>query len=115
MENRLTDRRKRAIIEIRKTIPGRIAELDEQFVEAMNSDGECDVAGIYAEAMTGLMLDVVEHAITYTHSAKGLEIFRDRLQGAVDTLNVAIDVWNESHYSGDVWHRKFEEVMKRQQ
>ena len=108
------DKCKRAIVEIRETIPNRLRELDEQFMEVLDSGGKCDSTGLYAEAMTDLVFNVVEHAIfSHTDNAEGLEVFRDRLQGAIQALDIALGVLSrsESEYTSVDWHRQFDEMM----
>ena len=102
---------KRAIAEIRKTIPDRLKMLDVQLVAVLDSEGNCDSTRLYAEAMTDLVFDVVEHAISYTDNARDLEVFRNRLQEASQTLEIAIGVLNRAEYTGAGWHRKFDELM----
>lgn len=103
---------KHAIEEVRKTIPDRLNALDRQLVEALDSGGHCESTRVYAEAMTDLVFDVVEHAISYTDRVRELEVFRDRLLDATNTLNIAIGVLNRSEYTGADWHRKFDELMR---
>ena len=69
---------------------------------------------LYAEAMTDLVFDVVEHAIfSHTDNAEGLESFKDRLQDAIQVLDIALGVLNrsESEYTSVDWHRQFDEMM----
>ncbi len=107
---------KQAIAEIRETIPDRLRELDEQFMEVLDTRGKCDSSALYAEAMTDLVFNVVEHAIfSHTDKTEGLEAFRDRLQGAIQTLDIALSVLgrseSESEYTSVDWHRQFDEMM----
>jgi len=105
---------KRAIAEISKTIPDRLKELDGQFIEVLDSRGKCNSTGLYAEAMTDLVFEVVQHAIfSHTDNAKGLEAFRDRLEGTIQTLEIAISVLDGSEYTNADWHRQFDELMNR--
>jgi hypothetical protein len=106
---------KEAIAEIRRTIPERLAELDEQFVEVLESEGQCKSTRLYTEGVTDLIFDVMNHAISYTDSANGLELLKERLQGAIDTLDVVIEVWDQSHLIGADWHRQSEEVLHQLQ
>ncbi len=106
------ERCKRAIAEIRKTIRKRLKMLDEQFVEPLDSKGHCESTRLYAEAMTDLVFDVVDHAVSYTDKVRELEVFRDRLQDATHTLDIAIGVLNGSEHTNADWHRKFDELMR---
>ncbi|HBH36171.1 MAG TPA: hypothetical protein DDW45_07360 [Gammaproteobacteria bacterium] len=104
---------KRTIAEIRKTIPDRLKVLDEQFNEVLDSKGSDDCTRLYVEAMTDLVFDVVDHAISHTGKLTYLEVFRDRLLDATHTLNIAINVWDESQEKSDDWHRQFDKLMHR--
>ncbi len=108
------DRCKQAIVEIRETIPNRLRELDEQFMEMLDSGGKCDSTGLYAEAMTDLVFDVVEHAIfSHTDNTEGLEAFKDRLQESIHTLDIAISVVSGREYTSADWHKQFDEMMNQ--
>ncbi len=105
---------KQAIAEISETIPDRLKVLDEQFMEVLDSKGQCNSTGLYAEAMTDLVFDVVEHALfSHTDNVEGLEAFKERLQGAVRALDIALGVLNtsESEYTSADWHRRFDEMI----
>lgn len=105
---------KQAIAEIREKIPGRLRELDEQFMEVLDSRGKCDSTGLYAEAMTDLVFDVIEHSIfSHTDNAESLEAFKGRLKEAIHTLDIALSVLNkpDSEYTSIDWHRQFDEMM----
>ena len=106
------ERCKRAIAEIRKTIGNRLKILDEQFVEPLDSEGNCDSTRLYAEAMTDLVFDVVDHAVSYTEKVRELEVFRDRLHDATHTLDIAISVLKGSEYKDADWHRKLDELIR---
>ena len=108
------DKCKHAIVELRKTIPEQLEVLDKQFMEVLDSGGHCDSANQYANAMTDLAFDVIENAMfTHTDNAEGLEAFKDRLQQAVHTLDIAISVVTGREYTSDDWHRNFDEMMSR--
>ncbi len=64
--------------------------------------------------MTDLVFNVVERAIfSHTDNAEGLEAFKERLQEAIQTLDIALSVLNrsESEYTSVDWHRQFDEMM----
>lgn len=101
-----------AITELRRTIPERLEALDKQFMEVLDSRGHCDAADQYAEAMTDLVFDVIENAIfAHTDNAEGLEAFKERLEKAAQTLDIAISVVTGREYSSVDWHRQFDEMM----
>ena len=106
-------RRQRAIAEIRKSIPERLKVLDERFDEENLCLGDNDYVSQYAIAMTDLMFDVVGHAISYTDKVIELELLRERLQDAICTLDIAIDVWKKSEdaEAGADWHNQFDKLM----
>lgn len=113
MDKDESDRCKRAVAEIRTIIPERMAVLNVQLVGGLESGEGCDTTKLYAGAMTDLVFDVIEHAISYADSASGLEAFKERLQDAIDAMDVAIDVWNKYQYTGAEWQKRFEDVMNR--
>ena len=103
-----------AITELRRTIPERLEVLDKQFMAVLDSGGHCDTADQYAEAMTDLVFDVIENAIfSHTDNAAGLEAFKDRLERAVHTLEIAISVVTGREYTSADWHRQFDEMLDR--
>jgi len=89
-------RRQHAIEEVRKTIPDRLRVPDESFREEPHSFGNSDSVGEYAEAMTNLVFTVIESAIFWTDKTGELEMFRDRVKDALDSLDIAIYVWKRS-------------------
>lgn len=64
--------------------------------------------------MTDLVFNVVERAIfSHTDNAEGLEAFKERLQEAIQTLDIALSVLSRSgpEYTGIDWHRQFGQMM----
>ena len=106
-------RRQHAIAEIRKTIPDRLKVLDERLEEDDLCLGDNDYVSRYAVAMTDLMFDVIGHSISYTDKVIELELLRGRLQDAICTLDIAIDVWKKSEDADADWHSQFDKLMHR--
>ena len=105
------DKCQRAIEEIRNSIPKRLKVLDDQFNMERDSQGKCDYFRDYTKAMTDLVFDVIEHAVSYADKAEELEAFSDRLQQADHALNVAIGVLKRSENNHLDWHREFEREL----
>ncbi|MEN8180737.1 MAG: hypothetical protein ABFS39_19240 [Pseudomonadota bacterium] len=84
------------IAENRKIIHSRIARLIEQFVEVLESEGTSDSSRLFASTITSLMLDVIEHAVSYADNPAELEAITEQFQDAIDMLEVEIAVWKES-------------------
>ena len=89
-------RHQHAIEEFRKILPNRVRAPGESFNEISRSTGSCDGVGEYAEAMTNLVFTAIENAIFWTDKAGDLEMFRDRVQDAINSLDIAISVWKSS-------------------
>ena len=89
-------RHQHAIEEVRKIIPDRLRVRGESLNEEHHSLGDCDSVGEYAEAMTNLVFTAIENAVFWTDKAGELEMFRDRVQDAIGSLDIAISVWKSS-------------------
>lgn len=84
-------RHRHAIEEFRKIIPDRLRVNEEH-----HSLGDSDNVVEYAEAMTNLVFTAIENAIFWSDKARDLEMFRDRVQDGLDSLDIAISVWKSS-------------------
>lgn len=103
---------KQAVNEIREIIPKRLNELDRQFQEARSTGESCDYFDEYTKAMTNLVFDAIEHAVSYADNSEDLEKFSDRLQQADHALDIAIGVMKRSEDKHLDWHREFDRVMR---
>ena len=89
-------RHQHAIEEVMKIIPDQLIVPVESSNEEHRYRGNRDGVGDYADAMTNLVFTAIENAIFWTDKARELEMFRDRVQDAIDSLDIAIFVWKRS-------------------
>lgn len=89
-------RHQHTIEEVRKIIPVRLRMRDASFHKEHHSPGDGDSAGEYADAMTDLVFNAIENAIFWTDKVGDLEKFRDRVEEAFYSLNIAISVCKNS-------------------
>jgi hypothetical protein len=91
-----------AIEEARETIPHWLDEFDEEH----EPYGDHDNASEYADSMTNLVFDAIENSIFWTDKVNDLETFRVKIQEAVKSLDIAIEVWKRSEENGTEPNRK---------
>lgn len=81
-----------SIEEVRGSMPHQLKGLDEEHDSLQNHDN----ASQYTDLMTNLVFDAIENSIFWTDKVNDLEAFRDKIQEAVKSLDIAIEVWKRS-------------------
>lgn len=87
---------RRAIEAARDATPNQLKALNKGFDEAYDPAGSRDNVNHYAEALSSLVFDAIENAIFWTDKVNDLEAFRDHVQGAIESLEIAIAVLKHS-------------------
>ena len=87
---------RRAIEAARDSIPTQLKALNKGVDKAPPPSGSRDNVNHYADALSNLVFDAIDNAIFWTDKVNDLEAFRDHVQGAIDSLEIAIDVLKRS-------------------
>jgi allophanate hydrolase subunit 1 len=103
----------RAIEEIKITIPNRLRVLDELLMEARKDEENCEYVIEYAKAMSDLVLDVIEHAVSHVEKVEELEAIKDRIESVDNALETAISLLYGAEHTSTNWHNEFERIMHR--
>ena len=81
-----------SIEEIRGSISHQLNASDDEHDTLQNRE----VVSKYTDSMTDLVFEAIENSIFWTDKVNDLEAFRDKIQEAVKSLDIAIDVWKRS-------------------
>ena len=87
---------RRAIEAARDATTNQLKALNKGFDEAHETPGSGDNVNHYAKALSNLVFDAIDNAIFWTDKVNDLEAFRDHVQGAIDSLEIAIAVLKRS-------------------
>ena len=92
-----------AIEEVRGAIPHQLKTL---LYDEHNSLENGLNASRYADSMTNLVFDAIENSIFWTDKMNDLEAFRDKVQEAVKSLDIAISVLTRSEEKGTEYSKQ---------
>ena len=85
-----------AIEAARDSIPTQLKAFNKGVDKAPPPSGSRDNVNHYADALSNLVFDAIDNAIFWTDKVNDLEAFRDHVQGAIDSLEIAIAVLKRS-------------------